>query len=275
MIDRNPQGPAVMDGGVVTPDELVLQWSDPAAQWGIGVFETLAVRDRSPRHLHQHLERLSAAAERLGVALPAATELVRGVKAVAEGRAEAGAWVKIMVSRSGRWAVFGGPVAAEEEGSAVSAVILPWRRHRLDPTMGIKSVGYAPMVLGLEEARRRGADDGLWLNERGHVIGSCTGNVFVVRGRAVVTPSLADGARDGVVRALAITALRDFGLSVRQSKVRFAALRLADEIFLTSSIRGIRPVVRLDGRYVRKGLRGPVTRKLAERLAESGVSQGA
>ena len=275
MIDRNPQGPAVMDGGVVTPDELVLQWSDPAAQWGIGVFETLAVRDRSPRHLHQHLERLSAAAERLGVALPAATELVRGVKAVAEGRAEAGAWVKIMVSRSGRWAVFGGPVAAGEEGSAVSAVILPWRRHRLDPTMGIKSVGYAPMVLGLEEARRRGADDGLWLNERGHVIGSCTGNVFVVRGRAVVTPSLADGARDGVVRALAITALRDFGLSVRQSKVRFAALRLADEIFLTSSIRGIRPVVRLDGRYVRKGLRGPVTRKLAERLAESGVSQGA
>ena len=275
MIDRNPQGPAVMDGGVVTPDELVLQWSDPAAQWGIGVFETLAVRDRSPRHLHQHLERLSAAAERLGVALPAATELVRGVKAVAEGRAEAGAWVKIVVSRSGRWAVFGGPVAAEEEGSAVSAVILPWRRHRLDPTMGIKSVGYAPMVLGLEEARRRGADDGLWLNERGHVIGSCTGNVFVVRGRAVVTPSLADGARDGVVRALAITALRDFGLSVRQSKVRFAALRLADEIFLTSSIRGIRPVVRLDGRYVRKGLRGPVTRKLAERLAESGVSQGA
>ena len=141
MIDRNPQGPVVMDGAVVTPDELVLLWSDPTVQWGIGVFETLAVRDRSPRHLHEHLDRLSAAAARLGVAVPGGAELTRAVKAVADGRAEPDAWVKIVVSRSGRWAVFGGPVAAGEEGAAVSAVILPWRRHRLDPTVGIKSVG--------------------------------------------------------------------------------------------------------------------------------------
>ena len=80
---------------------------------------------------------------------------------------------------------------------------------------------------------------------------ACAGNVFVVRGRAVVTPSLEDGARDGVVRALAIEALRGFGLSVRQSKVRLAALRSADEVFLTSSLCGVRPVVRIDARDVR------------------------
>ena len=147
--------------------------------------------------------------------------------------------------------------------------MLPWRRHRLDPTSGLKSTGYAACVLGLEEARRRGADEGLWLNERGHVIEACTGNVFVARGRAVVTPSLRDGARNGVTRGRAIVALRELGLSVRESKVRLATLRAADEIFLTSSLRGVRPVVKIDGRDVRGGAPGSLTGRLAEELLAS------
>src|SRR5206468_2037400 len=157
------------------------------------------------------------------------------------------AWLKIVVSRSGRWAVFAGPVDADRRGRAVSAVTLPWRRHRLDPTVGIKSISFAAAILGLEEAQRRGADDGLWLNERGHVISSCTANVFVVSGRAAVTPAPADGARDGVTRARAIDALRAWGYQVRPGKLRITTLRHADEIFLTSSLLGVRPLTRIDG----------------------------
>jgi branched-subunit amino acid aminotransferase/4-amino-4-deoxychorismate lyase len=55
-------------------------------------------------------------------------------------------------------------------------------------------------------------------------------------------------------------------LSVRETKVRIATLRAAHEVFLTSSLRGIRPVVSIDGRAVRGGEPGAVTRRLAERL---------
>ncbi len=269
MIDRRPEGRAVHCGTLVESDALVLRWDDPAAQWGLGVFETIAVRDAEPRHLDEHLRRLGDAARRFGVPLPPADEMTRAVRQVAEAVSIGPRWLKIVVSRSGQWVVFAGPIDPADEGKAVAAVVLPWRRHRLDPTAGIKSVGYAACVLGLEEARRRGADEGFWLNERGHVIEACTGNVFVARGRAVVTPSLPDGARDGVTRWRAIVALRGLGLSVRQSKVRIATLRAADEIFLTSSLRGVRPVVRLDGRNVRRGDPGPTTRRLAEQLMAS------
>ena len=272
MIDRRPQGRAVLCGAVVASDDVLLPWSDPAAQWGLGVFETLAVRDAAPRHLDDHLRRLGAAAARLGIRLPAPAELTRAARLVTEGVSGASGWLKILVSRSGQWAVFAGPIDPSEDGRAVSAVVLPWRRHRLDPTAGIKSTGYAACILGLEEARRRGASEGLWLNERGHVIEACTGNVFVVRGRAVVTPALRDGARDGVMRERAIGALRDCGLSVRQSKVRIATLRAADEVFLTSSLRGVRPVVRIDGRNVRRGEPGPISRRLVERLIANDAS---
>ncbi len=266
MIDRRPLGRAVFCGAVVASDAALLPWSDPAAQWGLGVFETIAVREFAPRHLDLHLRRLSVAALRLGVPVPAEAELARAALLVAEDVGGGSGWLKILVSRSERWAVFAGPIDPMDRGRAVLAVVLPWRRHRLDPMAGTKSVSYAASILGLEEAQRRGADEGLWLNERGHVIEACTGSVFVVRGRAVVTPALGDGARDGVTRALAIPALREFGLSVRQSKVRIATLRGADEVFLTSSLRGVRPVLRIDGRNVRGGGPGPISRRLDERL---------
>ena len=275
MIDRRPQGRAVLCGTVVASDALLLPWYDPAAQWGLGVFETLAVRDATPRHLDEHLRRLRVSALRLGVPLPAPAELTRAARLVAEGISGGSSWLKILVSRSGQWAVFAGPIDSADEGSAISAVVLPWRRHRLDPTAGIKSMAYAGAILGLEEARRRGADEGLWLNDRGHVIESCTGNVFVVRGRAVVTPALRDGARDGVTRSRAIETLRELGFSVRQSKVRIATLRGADEVFLTSSLRGVRPVVRIDGRNVLGGDPGRVSRRLAERLNASAAAHDA
>jgi len=266
VIDRRPCGRAVLGGTIVDAEALLLPWADPLAQWGLGVFETVAVSDGLPRHLDEHLRRLGSAALRLGVTLPAAVELSRAARLVAEDGAKGNAWLKIVVSRSGLWAVFSGPIGADDDGGTISAIVLPWRRHRLEPTAGIKATGCAASMLGLDEARRRGADEGLWLNERGPVMGACTGNVFVLRGRAVVTPSTRDGARDGVTRARAIDALRTFGLSVRQSKVRIATLRSADEVFVTSSLRGVRPVIRIDGRDVRGGGPGPIATRLTAAL---------
>ncbi len=272
MIDRRPCGRAVLDGALVDSATIDISWSDPAAQWGLGVFETIAVHAAAPRHLEDHLQRLESAARKFGVPLPAATELERAAHTVAAGADEGQGWLKILVSRSGRWAVCAGPFETAEHGRALSAVVLPWRRHRLDPTVGIKSLAYAPAILGLEEAQRRGADEGLWRNERGHLIGACTGNLFVVRGRAVVTPALSDGARDGVTRRRSMGVLREFGLSVRQSNVRIATLRGADEVILTSSLGGVRAVVRIDGRDVRSGVVGRVSIRLAERLAALDVA---
>ena len=272
MIGRRPQGVAVADGATVDAATLTLPWWDPAAQWGIGVFETLAVRGRTPLRVAAHLTRLESAARAIGVALPSWSTLDEAARRVAEA-AEQDGWLKIVASRTGRWAVFAGPIETFEDGRSVSAVVLAARRHRLDPLVGIKTLAYAPAVLGLEEAHRRGADEGIWLNDRGHVIGGCTGNLFVVRGRAAVTPALSDGARDGVTRARAIEALRAAGLAVREAKVRIATLRGADEIFLTSSVSGVRAIVRLDGRDVRRGEAGRVTTSLRERLASEDVTR--
>jgi len=275
VIDRTPAGRAAINGTLVDPATLSIAWTDPAVQWGLGVFETVAIREGSLESWDAHLRRLEAAATRLDVRLPSKTEIERTAAAVAGSVPGGHGWLKVIVSRSSGWVVFAGTSEAAEVGQSASAVILPWRRHHSDPLAGVKSLAYAASMLGLEEARRRGADEGLFLNERGHVVEGCTSNVFIIRGRAAVTPAIGDGARDGVTRERAIEALRAMGLSVRQSKVRVLALRAADEVFLTSSLLGVRPVVRIDGRNVAKGKPGRTTQRLAERLTAREVKHHA
>ena len=276
MIDRVPSGPAVRDGESLDASALAIDWADPAAQWGLGVFETVAVRGASPAHLAMHRERLEASSARLRVPLPDPAAIELACVEVARGVAGGYGWLKIAVSRSGRWAVFGGTSDPAAQGRPLAAVVLPWRRHHDGVLAGTKALAYAEAILGLEEAQRCGADEGFWQNERGHLVGGCTSNLFVVRGRAAVTPSAADGAREGVTRERAIAALRADGIAVRLAKVRVLALRTADEVFVTSSLGGVRPVVRIDGRDVRGGAAGPVTRRVAQRLsANNPLSVGA
>lgn len=256
-----------VDGVSVAPDRATVAIADPGLQAGLGLFETLAVMKGSVLDLLPHLERMEAGADVLGIELPPRAQVIATVGKAAAGLADSPrAWLKILALRSGRWLVFTGPIDPDEQEHAVSAIVLPWRRDPRDPLVSIKSTCYASHQLGLELAQRRGADEGLWLNSRGHLAEGCTSNLFVVRHRRVFTPSLREGILPGVVRALAIQVVRDLGLPVHETRVRLKKLCDAEEAFLTSSLSGVRPLVSVDGRGVGRGLPGPVTRAVASRV---------
>jgi branched-subunit amino acid aminotransferase/4-amino-4-deoxychorismate lyase len=145
---------------------------------------------------------------------------------------------------------------------------LPWRKSLDDPLAGCKSLNYAASALGLEAARSRGAQEGLWLNARGHLAEGCISNVFVIQGRRVFTPSERDGILPGIVRHLTVVAARKLGLDVHEGKIRLVRLERASEAFLTSSVRGIRPIVTFEGAPVGKGSPGPWTARIAAEVAK-------
>jgi branched-chain amino acid aminotransferase len=255
-----------IDGTSVSADQATVSIDDPGLQAGLGLFETLALRRGRVLDLLPHLERMQTGAVLLGIELPPRQRLLDTVEqAAAQVSGTAFAWLKIMALRSGRWLVFTGSMSAGEEGREVSAIVLPWRRDSRDPLVTVKSTCYAGHQLGLELARRRGADEGLWLNSRGHLAEGCTSNLFVVRHRRLFTPALHEGILPGVVRSLAIEASRELGIPVHETRVRLKRLRAADEAFLTSSLSAVRPLVRVDGRAVGRGVPGPVTRRIASR----------
>jgi branched-subunit amino acid aminotransferase/4-amino-4-deoxychorismate lyase len=253
----------------VPVDEARLPIDDPAAQAGLGLFETIALRDGRLLELELHLDRMLAGAARLGLDAPTKDALRAGALDAAGAGAPACGWLKIVLTGGGRSFVFRGSMDAGEEGRSASAVLLPWRRNAKDPLDGLKTLNYAGNLVGLDFARRRGADEGLWLNTRGHLAEGCTSNLFVMRGGRLFTPGLREGILPGVVRGLAIAAARRLGCPVHEGKLRLPRLARANEAFLTSSLRGVRPLVRFQGRPVGKGRPGMWTGRIAEEVARA------
>lgn len=259
------QGPLWFNGEWTTPERVRVDPADPGLHAGLGVFETLGVDDGECLELDEHLTRLRHGAGRLGIDLPDVAAIREAVIREA-GRHLAGrAWVKIVATRGGRRMVFGGELGTEPDRPC-RAVLLAWRRNPRDPLANVKTLNYAPSVLGLEEAARRGADEGLWLNTRGHLAEGCSSNLFVIRRRRVYTPGEREGILPGITRAAVLAAARRLGLSVHEGKLRLPRLLEGDEALLTSSVSGIRPLVAVDGRPIGNGRPGAVGRTIVEEV---------
>jgi branched-chain amino acid aminotransferase len=139
----------------------------------------------------------------------------------------------------------------------------------LDPAM--KTGNYLNSLLAYLEATRaqgdpsRSYDDALMLNADGHVTEGTTFNIFYVKRRPrarqsiVVTPPLDIGILNGVTRRLVLESAQALGHEVRETRFPRERLYEADEVFMTSSVKEVFPVTRIDGLKIASGSPGPVT----------------
>ncbi|HLP02763.1 MAG TPA: aminotransferase class IV [Opitutaceae bacterium] len=119
-------------------------------------------------------------------------------------------------------------------------------RDSLDPAW--KTGNCLNNLLGLREARQRGADDVLLPNHAGRLTEASTSNVFFVRKHTIVTPPLGDGLLAGVTRALLLDRIAArLGVVALEEPITPADLAFYDACFLTSTINDLVPVAAIDG----------------------------
>ncbi len=140
-------------------------------------------------------------------------------------------------------------VAAQEPPPPTSAAVsAPWVRNERSPVAGLKTTSYAENVVALAYAKERGASEALLANTRGELCEGTGSNVFVAVDGELLTPPLASGALAGISRALLLEWAADAGLPVREQMLPFDVLATAPEVLLTSSIRDVQPLHRMDDR---------------------------
>jgi branched-chain amino acid aminotransferase len=88
-------------------------------------------------------------------------------------------------------------------------------------------------------SQQRGLDDCLLQNERGNIIESSSGNLFIVSNGVLYTPSLSDGCLGGVMRAQIINVALSNGIKVYECSLNPQNLLAADELFFTNAVRGV------------------------------------
>jgi branched-chain amino acid aminotransferase len=153
------------------------------------------------------------------------------------------------------------PPSHHTEGIPVALVSVR-RNHpsALDPA--IKSCNLLNNILAVREAQAMGAIEPILLNQEGHVAEGATSNVFAVAAGRIRTPPLSAGILAGITREVVLELGLDIGLDIGEETVTPDALRRADEVFITSSLKEVAPVKSIDGRPVGAGRPGPLTLKL-------------
>lgn len=96
----------------------------------------------------------------------------------------------------------------------------------------------------------------------GRILEGLTSNFYAVKAGRIVTAR--EGILLGVTRRAVLRVARAAGLGFSYRALRVAELPEIEEAFITSSGRGVVPVVEIEGRPVGDGQVGPVARKLRE-----------
>lgn len=263
---------AVGGRGVVDPSEPVLRADDEALLRGRAAFETVRVYAGTSFRLSEHLERLGRSAERIGlpsVNTLAFEELAR--QAIdAAGVADAVlrlVWTPTPLAVALVSALPDHHDELRERGQRLISL----RGVRADEPWllpGVKSTSYAVNMAAEAEARRRGADDAVFVDADAVVLEGPTTNIWWRRGRTLLTPSLELGILAGVTRAAVIELAAELEYEVDEGVHRLAELAAAEEAFTSSSVREVMPVVELDGAPLG---RGPAADELQAALRRAAI----
>ncbi len=242
---------------------------DRGLSYGDGLFETIRFVDGVAPLWSRHMQRLRESGERLRLPVPDAPVLLREARIVANGLDQA--VVRITLTRglgergyapptlpqSTRIvAAFAAPAMAGD--AYVHGIRLRWCETRLarQPLLaGMKHLNRLEQVLARAEWSDSSFADGLLCDTDGNVIAATMANLFAVIDGVLVTPSVEHSGVAGVARA-EILATRD---DVQVRDISRKDLLRADEVFLSSSVRGILPVQAVDDTVY---VPGPVSRAL-------------
>jgi branched-chain amino acid aminotransferase len=275
---------AVYVNGVVKPaQEAVVPVYDHGFLYGEGVYETLRTYNRVPFLYDRHLRRLRSSAERLHLDVPFTNEqLASWINDTVSAAGEMNeAYIRILLTRGvgelnydpkstpkPSLVIIVKPLeepAARVFNDGIKISLVPMlRNHPQSVSPLIKSNNLLNNAMAMQEAYRRGAEEGLMCNYRGELSECSQANFFMVRDGVALTPKSQAGLLEGVTRAFLFEVGKDVGIEVRDETLFPKDLETADEAFITSTTRELSPVTRIDDRVIGGGKPGPVTQKLLE-----------
>jgi len=156
-------------------------------------------------------------------------------------------------------------------GAGVAAITVNDPRAR---RCDIKAIALLPNVLAKQAAIEAGVREAIFIGPHGTVREGSTANVFAVWDGVIWTHPLGPEILPGVSRAVVLDLARSAGVRVREMHFTRSRLYTADEVFLSSTMQEVAPIVRIDGRKIGNGRPGPVATLLWHRFHARTLEHG-
>lgn len=280
-----------IDGEFYSEEDAKLSVFDHGLLYGDGVFEGIRVYGGRVFELDPHIDRLYASAQAIALTIPLSREVL--VEAMMETirRNDGAEYVRLVVTRgvgdlglnpskcpkATVFCVADGITLYPAEVYRRGFKVRTLATRRNDPQAvnpAVKSLNYLNNVLGALELRDTDVNEGLFLTTAGYVCECTADNFFLIKGRKLMTPSLALGALGGITRAVVMKLAATMGMEVEEGFYTLFDVYNADEAFLTGTAAEVGPIVEVDRRPIGTGVPGPMTQEIIVRFHEYAENTG-
>lgn len=245
----------------VDPSAPALTVGELSTQRGDGIFESIGVVDGHAQEVEAHLERLAHSAHLCDLPEPHIGQWREAIGLAAARSGDDEAVIKLILSRGVEhgptptaWvtaATAGDFATARADGIRVVTldrgydIGVPARAPWL--LLGAKTLSYAVNMAAIREAKRRGADDAVFVSSDGFVLEAPTASLILRRGDTFVTPAPNGGILHGTTQLSLFEHLGLQGFATAYETIPAADLLTADAAWLVSSVRLAAPIIAVDG----------------------------
>jgi len=264
---------------------------DSSVQGGDAVWEGLRLYHGRIFRLAEHLDRLRASAQALAFGpVPPDQEIIEQLRrTLAANGMRDGVHIRLTLTRGVKLtsgmdprlntsgptlivlAEFKEPVYDTAGITLVTASVRRPAPDCLDPKIHHNNL--LPSIMAKIEANVAGADDAVMLDPRGFIAETNATHLFMVIRGTLATPTTAS-CPEGITRAAVLELAREAGLRCQEGDYTLPQLYTAEEAFVTGTMGGLAPVVRVDGRTIGDGHPGPVTKRLTALFADLTAATG-
>ncbi|MBS0627679.1 MAG: aminotransferase class IV [Verrucomicrobia bacterium] len=259
------------NGSFLSEQEAKLSILDLGLIRGFGVFDYLRTYQGKPFHLEEHLQRLRYSARSIGLSLPYTFDEIKEIldklikqngpgeyslKLILTGGVSPD---QLLPSGQVSFIAYAYPLTLYPAKHFIEGIkVITTSHKRCLPDC--KTTQYLPAILSLQEGRKKGALESLYLNENQEILEATTSNFFAFKQGTLITPP-ENEILLGITREVILRLCQNhFPIEIRPiSKKEIFDL---DEAFITSSNKEVMPVTHIDDHLIKKEGVGPLTQRV-------------
>lgn len=273
-----------LNGEFIKTKKALISPFDFGFLYGYGLFETIRLYNGFPFALGRHLNRLNKSAQLLKISLPAIKELKEASQKLIRLNNSKDSKMRITVSggisegspkldKTSSPTVFiytqpfkGYPLSFYRTG--LKAVILEERVNNNSLLPRIKTTCLLSRLLATEELKEKKVEEGFYLNLNEELAEATFSNIFLVKEGKIITPPVEAGLLPGITREIILEIAPFLGFETEERTVKKEEIFEAEEIFITSTLREVMPVVEVEREKIGEGRPGSVYQKIHQAYKE-------
>ncbi len=259
-----------LNGDIIPTKHAAISPFDVGLLRGYAVFDLLQTINGVPFQLDEHLERFRSSAALLGLEVPATNEEMHAaILELLKRNGHDEATVRLVLTgghspdgmhfdpSTPTFLIITHPMFAMPEHYYTEGAQLLAVEHRRELPEA-KSTNYLTWLRNHHRLDETGAVDLLY-HANGYVSEAATASFYVVKDGRIYAPD--SGVLHGTVGTMVLE-LASEQFEIVRGPITMEQTLAADETFITSSVRGVVPIVRIDDHLIGSGTVGPVVRTL-------------